>query len=210
MFDIGASELIVVGVVALIVIGPKDLPDMFRQMGRFTAKLRAMGREFSRAMEQAANESGAADAARDLKAATSSRSLGLDAVKNAADRFEKWDPIKNAAKPTVAAKAVEVPKPAVQPVPLSEMGPATKALAEKQAAKRKILAETTDKLKAVDAPTGDEPVAGKVTSRVRRTAPAAPASKPRTRKAVAKADPEVKAVKAAATRKPARKKADEA
>lgn len=57
MFDIGASELLVVGVVALIVIGPKDLPDMFRQVGRFTAKIRAMGREFSRAMEEAAKES---------------------------------------------------------------------------------------------------------------------------------------------------------
>ena len=37
--------------------------------------------------------------AKDLKAATSPGALGLNKVKEAADRFEKWDPIKNAAKP---------------------------------------------------------------------------------------------------------------
>ena len=35
----------VVAIVALVVIGPKDLPGMFRELGRFTAKIRAMGRE---------------------------------------------------------------------------------------------------------------------------------------------------------------------
>ena len=48
--DIGWAELLVIGIVALIVIGPEDLPQMFRQVGRFTAKMRAMSRDFSRAM----------------------------------------------------------------------------------------------------------------------------------------------------------------
>ena len=42
MFDIGWTELLVIGVVALIVIGPKDLPGMFRTLGRVTAKARGM------------------------------------------------------------------------------------------------------------------------------------------------------------------------
>ena len=67
--DIGWAELILIGIVALIVIGPEDLPDMFRQLGRFTAKLRAMSREFSRAMEQAAKDTGVKDVADGLKAA---------------------------------------------------------------------------------------------------------------------------------------------
>ncbi|MFZ1480380.1 MAG: Sec-independent protein translocase protein TatB, partial [Paracoccaceae bacterium] len=105
--DFSWSELMVVGIVALIVIGPKDLPGMFRELGRFTAKIRAMGREFSRAMDQAAKDSGVKDVAEDLKKATSAKAMGLDAVKSAADKFEKWDPLKNAAKPTTppAAKA---------------------------------------------------------------------------------------------------------
>ncbi|MFE3839540.1 Sec-independent protein translocase protein TatB, partial [Pseudogemmobacter sonorensis] len=102
--EIGWSELLLIGVVALIVIGPKDLPEMFRTLGRFTAKLRSMAREFSRAMEDAAKESGVKDVAEDLKKMTSPKSLGLDAVKSAADKFEKWDPLKG-ARPGAAASA---------------------------------------------------------------------------------------------------------
>jgi len=46
MFDIGWSELIVIGVVALIVIGPKDLPKALSTMGKWMARARAMAREF--------------------------------------------------------------------------------------------------------------------------------------------------------------------
>lgn len=114
MLDIGWSELLVIGVVALIVVGPKDLPMMFRTLGRFTAKARSMGREFQRAMDDAARESGVTDSMKDLKGLTSKKGLGLDALESAATKFEKWTP----AKPSDPAK----------------MGPATKALAEKTAA----------------------------------------------------------------------------
>ena len=45
MFGLGASEMVVIGIVALIVIGPKDLPGLFRTMGQFTGKARMMARE---------------------------------------------------------------------------------------------------------------------------------------------------------------------
>ena len=54
MFDVGWTELMLIGIVALIVVGPKDLPVMFRTLGQFTAKARGMAREFQRAMEDAA------------------------------------------------------------------------------------------------------------------------------------------------------------
>mgnify|MGYP006178019023 CR=1 FL=1 len=54
-----------------------------------------MAREFSRAMEQAAKESGVKDVADDLKKVTSPKAMGLDAVKSAADKFEKWDPTRS-------------------------------------------------------------------------------------------------------------------
>ncbi len=92
--DLSWSEILVVAIVALIIIGPKDLPGMFRELGRFTAKVRAMGREFSRAMEAAAKESGVKDVAEDLKKATSPKAMGLDAVKSAADKFEKWGEVR--------------------------------------------------------------------------------------------------------------------
>jgi sec-independent protein translocase protein TatB len=98
MFDLGWSELLVIGVVALIVVGPKDLPMMFRTLGRFTGKMRGMAREFSRAMDDAANESGVKDMAKDLKTATNPRKMGLDALDDAAKSFEKWEPGSNTDK----------------------------------------------------------------------------------------------------------------
>ncbi|WP_333867190.1 Sec-independent protein translocase protein TatB [Cypionkella sp.] len=152
--DIGFAELLLIGIIALIVVGPEDLPQMFRQIGRFTAKIKSMGREFSRAMEQAAADTGIKDVAKDLKSATSAKGMGLDKVKEAADRFEKWDPIKNAAKPSGPARPLTPPPmPATPPAVTTQtiLGPETQALMDKQAAKKAILAETSEKLKAVEA-----------------------------------------------------------
>jgi len=66
MFDLGWLELIVIGVTALIVVGPKELPQLFRTVGRFFGKAKAMAREFSQSMEDAANESGLKDATKTL------------------------------------------------------------------------------------------------------------------------------------------------
>ncbi len=88
MFDIGWSELLIIGIVALIVVGPKDLPGMFRTLGRFTGKMRGMAREFQRAMNQAADESGVKDISKEIKAAASPKKFGLDAVRSAAKDFQ--------------------------------------------------------------------------------------------------------------------------
>src|SRR5918995_7169024 len=56
MFDIGWSEMALVLLVALIVIGPKDLPRVARTMGQWVGKGRAMAREFQTALEDMARE----------------------------------------------------------------------------------------------------------------------------------------------------------
>lgn len=58
MFDIGWGEFFLIGVVALIVVGPKELPGLMRTVGQYAGKARMMAREFQRTLEQAANESG--------------------------------------------------------------------------------------------------------------------------------------------------------
>lgn len=56
MFDIGWSEMAVILMVALIVIGPKDLPRVARTIGKWTGKARAMAREFQRSLDDMARE----------------------------------------------------------------------------------------------------------------------------------------------------------
>ncbi|WP_299442880.1 Sec-independent protein translocase protein TatB [uncultured Rhodospira sp.] len=46
MFDFGWTELAVIGVVALLIIGPKDLPKVLRTMGQWSRRLRSLAREF--------------------------------------------------------------------------------------------------------------------------------------------------------------------
>ena len=92
MFDLGWTEMLVIGIVALIVIGPKDLPVMFRTLGQFVGKAKGMAREFSRAMNDAADDAGVKDISKGLKAATNPVSSAMDGVKNAAADLGKFDP----------------------------------------------------------------------------------------------------------------------
>lgn len=56
MFDIGWSELLVIAAVAIIFVGPKDLPRMMRTVGRYVTKVRSMAREFQSSFEDLARE----------------------------------------------------------------------------------------------------------------------------------------------------------
>ena len=53
MFGLGWTEMLVIGVVALIVIGPKDLPVLMNRMGKFVSSIRKMGSEFQREINKA-------------------------------------------------------------------------------------------------------------------------------------------------------------
>ncbi|MEM8626284.1 MAG: Sec-independent protein translocase protein TatB [Pseudomonadota bacterium] len=69
MLDIGWSELMVIGVLALLVVGPKELPGLFRTVGQYVGKARSVAREFQRSMEDAARDvdGGALNQIRDAK-----------------------------------------------------------------------------------------------------------------------------------------------
>src|SRR4051795_2763121 len=61
MFDIGWSELVVIGVVALIAIGPKELPGVLRMVGQWMGKARKMAAEFQGQFNEAMREAEMAD-----------------------------------------------------------------------------------------------------------------------------------------------------
>ena len=56
MFDLSWGEVMVIGAVALIVIGPKDLPKALRTLGNMTAKVRRMAGEFQSQFNDAMRE----------------------------------------------------------------------------------------------------------------------------------------------------------
>ena len=109
MFDLGWPELLVIGIVALIVVGPKDLPVLFRQVGQFVGKAKGMAREFSSAMNQAADQSGVREMSdtlnSSLKAATNPVGAAADSVKSAAKAMTDIDPNSETGK--LAAKRAE-------------------------------------------------------------------------------------------------------
>jgi sec-independent protein translocase protein TatB len=70
MFDIGWGELVVIGIVALIAIGPKELPTVLRTLGQYMGKVRRMASEFQGQFQEAMREAEMADLkkqAEDLK-----------------------------------------------------------------------------------------------------------------------------------------------
>lgn len=207
MFDIGFTELLVIGVVALIVVGPKDLPGMFRTLGRFTARARQMAREFSQAMNEAADESGAKDIASTLKGVSNPKSMGLDALNKAAEGFEKWDPTKALKDQKAADAATKTPE--INTPDMDE---------ERAEVARKIHEATAKAGTKANAEAADKAAGGGTTKIVsadpdptmtpKKSAPVKRATgKPVERKADADPDAGVDAAKPAAKKAPAKKPA---
>ena len=69
-FDIGWSELLVIGVVALVFIGPKDLPRALRVAGYWFRKARTLSREFQNSVDQMIREAELDEMRQELKKAT--------------------------------------------------------------------------------------------------------------------------------------------
>jgi sec-independent protein translocase protein TatB len=61
MFDISWTEFLLIGVVALIVIGPKELPGVMRTLGQYTRKIRSMAADFQNQFQEAMREAEMAD-----------------------------------------------------------------------------------------------------------------------------------------------------
>ncbi len=101
MFDLGLTELLLIGIVALIIVGPKDLPVLFRRVGEFVGRMKGMAREFTSAMNDAADEAGVKDVAKTMRAATNPIKTGLDKVGKTTKEFTNFDPLSENGKSAV-------------------------------------------------------------------------------------------------------------
>lgn len=127
MPDIGGMELLVIGIVALIVVGPKDLPGMFKKLGQMVGRVRAMGREFTNAMNAAADDTGMSEMNRDLRSASKFTNPKAMAKEMMGDVMEDIDPTKY------------------------EEGSATRVIAEKKASAQKEARELAAKAREIRA-----------------------------------------------------------
>jgi sec-independent protein translocase protein TatB len=112
MFDISWTEFLLIGVVALVVIGPKELPGVMRTLGQYTRKIRSMAADFQGQFQEAMREAEMADLKKQ--------------VDDMAQDIKSYDPLKdvradveaigkdistNLADPAAAQPAKELPLP---------------------------------------------------------------------------------------------------
>lgn len=116
MFDLGWSEMGVILMVALIVIGPKDLPRVAREIGKWTAKARSMARDFQRSLDDMAREAELQDIKAELdKATTGSLAKKIESFVDPEGELTKaLDP--NQPAPSAAPRP-SVPPPEAPPAP---------------------------------------------------------------------------------------------
>jgi len=98
MFDIGWSELVVIAVVALIAIGPKELPGVLRMVGQWIGKARKMAAEFQGQFQEAMREAEMADIKK-----------SFDEVKEAATGFSGANVMTELQKDVTDALAIDKP-----------------------------------------------------------------------------------------------------
>ncbi|MDO5895319.1 Sec-independent protein translocase protein TatB [Agrobacterium sp. Azo12] len=129
MFDIGWSEILVIAVVLIVVVGPKDLPPMIRAFGKMTANLRKMAGEFRSQFDEALREADMDDVRRTISdvqnlnptnslrdAMNPLRQLGQD-IKSDLQKATTLDDAKSGTSATSATPAsstpVSVPEPSM-------------------------------------------------------------------------------------------------
>lgn len=113
MFEVGWTEMLVIAIVMIVVVGPKDLPNMLRTFGRTVAKLRSMAGDFQKQFNDALKEAELEDVKKSVDAL---RGLNPAAeIKKQLNPFEQAaadvrSGLDNAMKPKPAADATSAPE----------------------------------------------------------------------------------------------------
>jgi sec-independent protein translocase protein TatB len=149
MFDIGWSELVVIAVVALIAIGPKELPGVLRMVGQWMGKARKMAAEFQGQFQEAMREAEMADLkksfdeVKDVATGLSPANVMTSLQKDVSDAMQIGDIDKPAATPNDAQVASAIGEPVTPTTPAAPT-PETFVEAEAHPAVSEPLAITRD------------------------------------------------------------------
>jgi sec-independent protein translocase protein TatB len=123
MFDIGWSELLVIGVVALIAIGPKELPGVLRSLGHWMGKVRRMATDFQDQFREAMREAEVADLKRQFDEASAK---ATSAFNNPLDMAQKEVEAAFGTEPGVSDKPAETASASTD-APVAEAAPSVVA-----------------------------------------------------------------------------------
>lgn len=185
MFEVGWTEMLVIAIVMIVVVGPKDLPNMLRTFGRTTAKLRAMAADFQKQFNEALKEAELDDVKKSVD-----ELRGLSPV---AEIKKQLNPFEQAAADVRAGvDAAMKPKPAPDP---ATPAPSTPVAAEPLKNGATTMPGGAEVAPATFPAMTDESVAAPSSS----AAPKAPAAKRATKAAPVKAGPVAKASAAKAS-----------
>jgi sec-independent protein translocase protein TatB len=149
MFDIGWSELVVIAVVALIAIGPKELPGVLRMVGQWMGKARKMAAEFQGQFQEAMREAEMADLkksfdeVKDVATGLSPANVMTSLQKDVSDALQIGDIDKPAVTTNDAQVASAIDEP-VTPTTPATPAPETFVEAEAHAAASEPLAITRE------------------------------------------------------------------
>ena len=86
MFDLGWSELLLIAVIALVVVGPRDLPRMMRTAGQYMAKARKVAREFQATFDELAKETEVEELRREVASLKSQATAPLTEMRKDLDK----------------------------------------------------------------------------------------------------------------------------
>ncbi|RCS24236.1 twin-arginine translocase subunit TatB [Phyllobacterium salinisoli] len=117
MLDIGWSEILVIAVVLIVVVGPKDLPKMLRAFGKASSRMRKTANEFRRQFDEALREAELDDVknvvndARSLDPRTDIKKV-FDPIRSVGEELRS-----SLNKTNVQPEATPVPPPPPEPVP---------------------------------------------------------------------------------------------
>jgi sec-independent protein translocase protein TatB len=131
MFDISWGELLIIGIVALVVIGPKELPGVLRTVGQWMAKVRRMAAEFQDQFREAMREAELEELKKKVDDLSSDAAsyTNLDPIGTIRIEFEKA-----VGEPPRLDEPVSAPKPAEPPSAAPSSPPSDGASAEAQPA----------------------------------------------------------------------------
>jgi sec-independent protein translocase protein TatB len=148
MFDMSWGEVMVIGAVALIVIGPKDLPKALRTVGNMVGKIRRMASEFQGQFNEALREAELDDVKRQLQGMNDTVSKGFNPVQTIRDEIKgaieaPVEPASAGERPVTSAEEpppMSLGLPEVPPV--AEPGPSISTSVEPDLTPQPALEET--------------------------------------------------------------------